>query len=69
MAIMQSDFNSLKSETYSEQRSSKITSTPKGWATKPKERLSYYLYFCGQNAIYNLVASFLTTYLMLSIGG
>ena len=47
----------------------KITSTPKGWSTKPKERLSYYLYFCGQNAIYNLVASFLTTYLMLSIGG
>ena len=44
-------------------------STPSGWATKPKERLSYYLYFCGQNAIYNLVASFLTTYLMLSIGG
>lgn len=48
---------------------SRLKSTPAGWSTKPKERLSYYLYFCGQNAIYNLVASFLTTYLMLSIGG
>lgn len=48
---------------------SRFKSTPAGWSTKPKERLSYYLYFCGQNAIYNLVSSFLTTYLMLSIGG
>lgn len=48
---------------------SRLKSTLAGWSTKPKERLSYYLYFCGQNAIYNLVASFLTTYLMLSIGG
>ncbi len=48
---------------------SRLKSTPAGWSTKPKERLSYYLYFCGQNAIYNLVSSFLTTYLMLSIGG
>lgn len=39
--------------------------TPKGWATKPKERLSYYLYFAGQNTIYNLISSFLTTYLLL----
>ncbi|MGN0463611.1 MAG: MFS transporter, partial [Acutalibacteraceae bacterium] len=44
----------------------KITKTPRGWDTKPRERLSYYLYFCGQNAIYNLVSSFLTTYLMFS---
>lgn len=48
---------------------SRLKSSPAGWSTKPKERLSYYLYFCGQNAIYNLVSSFLTTYLMLSIGG
>ncbi|MGN0545517.1 MAG: MFS transporter [Acutalibacteraceae bacterium] len=47
----------------------KLKTTPEGWFTNPKERLSYYLYFCGQNAIYNLVASFLTTYLMFSIGG
>lgn len=39
--------------------------TPASWATSPKERLSYYLYFAGQNAIYNLVATFLTTYLLL----
>lgn len=44
----------------------KLTKTPQGWDTKPKERMSYYLYFCGQNAIYNLVSSFLTTYLMFS---
>ncbi len=44
----------------------KFSKTPLGWETKPKERMSYYLYFCGQNAIYNLVSSFLTTYLMFS---
>lgn len=44
----------------------KIQKTPAGWDTKPKERLSYYLYFCGQNAIYNLISSFMTTYLMFS---
>lgn len=44
----------------------KIQKTPQGWDTKPKERMSYYLYFCGQNAIYNLVSSFLSTYLMFS---
>lgn len=44
----------------------KFTKTPQGWDTKPKERMSYYLYFCGQNAIYNLVSSFLSTYLMFS---
>ncbi len=43
----------------------KLMVTPKGWATNPKERLSYYLYFAGQNAIYNLVSTFLTTYLLL----
>lgn len=44
----------------------KLRQTPAGWETKPKERMSYYLYFCGQNAIYNLVSTFLTTYLMFS---
>ncbi len=44
----------------------KLKQTPAGWETKPRERMSYYLYFCGQNAIYNLVSTFLTTYLMFS---
>ena len=34
----------------------KITSTPKGWSTKPKESLSYYLYYCRQNTINKIVA-------------
>lgn len=41
-----------------------LTSTPAGWHTKSGERMSYYLYFCGQNVIYNLVASYLTMYTM-----
>lgn len=45
----------------------KIQKTPPGWATEPRERLSYYLYFAGQNAIYTLVSTFLTTY-MLFVG-
>lgn len=40
--------------------------TPAGWATNPIERLSYYLYFAGQNAIYNLIQSFLTTYIIFT---
>lgn len=40
--------------------------TPQGWITAPKERLSYYLYFAGQNVIYNLVATYLTTYIMFT---
>lgn len=35
------------------------------WQTQPGERKSYYTYFFGQNMIYNLIASFLTTYLLL----
>lgn len=35
------------------------------WQTNPKERKSYYSYFFGQNMIYNMVASFLTTFLLL----
>ncbi len=42
----------------------KLKSTPEGWETKPAERKSYYLYFAGQNAIYFLLANYLTTYLM-----
>lgn len=47
--------------------SSKIVKPNKNplWQTNPKERQSYYLYFFGQNMIYNLVASFATTYLYL----
>ena len=44
----------------------KLRTTPAGWSTIPGERMSYYLYFCGQNVIYNLVATYLTTYLMFS---
>ncbi len=41
-----------------------FVSSPDGWMTTPKERKSYYLYFAGQNMIYTLVTSFLTTYLL-----
>ncbi len=36
--------------------------TPQGWKTSSLERKSYYAYLSGQNIIYNLVASCLTTY-------
>lgn len=39
--------------------------SPSGWATNPIERKSYYAFFLGQNAIYALVTSYLTTYFML----
>jgi len=38
--------------------------TPDGWETTPLERKSYYLYFAGQNAVYFLLANYLTTYLV-----
>lgn len=41
----------------------KLKTTPAGWETTPGERKSYYLYFAGQNAIYFLLANYLTTYL------
>ncbi|MBR3815375.1 MAG: MFS transporter [Clostridia bacterium] len=46
--------------------SSKIEKPNKNplWQTTSSERKSYYLYFFGQNMIYNLLASFLTTYLI-----
>lgn len=41
-----------------------LKSQPEGWQTLKKERASYYSYFAGQNIIYTLVSTFLTTYLM-----
>ena len=35
-----------------------------GWSTEPKERLTYYSYFAGQNMIYTLFNVCLTTYLL-----
>lgn len=35
------------------------------WHTSPSERFSYYSFFFGQNAVYNLVSTLLTTYLLL----
>ncbi len=35
------------------------------WQTNPTERKSYYFYFFGQNMIYNMIAAYLTTYLLL----
>lgn len=35
------------------------------WQTNSTERKSYYFYFFGQNMIYNMVAAYLTTYLLL----
>lgn len=37
----------------------------KSWHTSPTERFSYYTFFFGQNAVYNLVSTLLTTYLLL----
>ncbi len=34
------------------------------WQTSKKERMSYYVYFCGQNMIYTLVTTFLTAALL-----
>ena len=42
----------------------KLTFTPEGWRTSNKERKSYYLYLSGQNMIYTMITSFLTTYLL-----
>ncbi len=42
----------------------KFNQSPSGWQTKPMERKSYYFYFSGQDAIYELVNAFLVTYLM-----
>ena len=35
------------------------------WQTTPSERKSYYTYIFGQNMIYSLIASYLTTFLLL----
>ena len=42
----------------------KLTYTPESWRTTNKERKSYYLYLSGQNMIYTMITSFLTTYLL-----
>ena len=42
----------------------KLTYTPDSWCTSNKERKSYYLYLSGQNMIYTMITSFLTTYLL-----
>ncbi len=42
----------------------KLKATPMGWETTSLERKSYYLYFTGQNAIYFLLANYLTTFLI-----
>lgn len=41
----------------------KLMKSRPGWETQPKERLSYYLYFAGQNAIYALKANYFVQYL------
>ena len=42
----------------------KLSYTPESWLTTNKERKSYYVYFLGQNIIYSMVVTFLTTYLL-----
>lgn len=42
----------------------KLSYTPETWKTTNKERKSYYIYLSGQNMIYTMVTSFLTTYLL-----
>lgn len=49
-------------KTKAPERKSLMKSRP-GWETEPKERLSYYLYFAGQNAIYALKANYLVQYI------
>ena len=43
---------------------SKAFATRPGWTTEPIERMSYYSYFAGQNMIYTLFNTCLTTYLL-----
>lgn len=44
----------------------KTNKTTINWQTSPIERNSYLVYFTGQNIFYFLVASYLTTYLMMT---
>ena len=46
---------------------SKLNAKPQNplWQTSKPERSSYYMYFFGQNMIYNLVAAYLATFLLL----
>ena len=45
---------------------SKLNAKPQNplWQTNKPERSSYYTYFLGQNMIYNMIAAYLTTYLV-----
>ena len=45
---------------------SKLSPKPQNplWQTNKPERSSYYTYFLGQNMIYNMIAAYLTTYLV-----
>lgn len=46
---------------------SKLSAKPQNplWQTTKPERKSYYMYFFGQNMIYNMIAGYLTIYLLL----
>ena len=36
-----------------------------GYMTTPRERVSYWTYFVGQNVYYNITAAFISTYLAM----
>ena len=40
--------------------------TPADYTTKLGERVSYWTYFIGQNIFYNVVTTFMATYLMMN---
>jgi len=42
-----------------------MSETKPQYMTKPKERLSYWTYFVGQNVYYNITAAFISTYLAM----
>ena len=42
-----------------------MRNNPPGWMTAPKERVSYWTYFVGQNIYYNITAMFISTYLAM----
>ncbi len=46
---------------------SKLSAKPQNplWQTNKPERKSYYMYFFGQNMIYNMIAGYLATFLLL----
>ena len=42
-----------------------MKSNPAGYMTTPRERVSYWTYFIGQNIYYNITAAFISTYLAM----